>query len=120
MSLCTGRLATARSLLRRQNTSPGGISVVSVDLRGHGESDKPSGPYPIAAYADDIAYNIEQVGLSKVVAVGHSMGGVIVLQFAAAHPGSVAAIVMVDPPLVFLPERRAVMEAMVSSNRGRR
>ena len=30
--------------------------VVSVDLRGHGESDKPPGPYPIAAYADDIAY----------------------------------------------------------------
>ena len=25
--------------------------VVSVDLRGHGESDKPPGPYPIAAYA---------------------------------------------------------------------
>jgi pimeloyl-ACP methyl ester carboxylesterase len=24
--------------------------VVCVDLRGHGESDKPSGPYPIAAY----------------------------------------------------------------------
>jgi pimeloyl-ACP methyl ester carboxylesterase len=58
--------------------------VVSVDLRGHGESDKPPGPYPIAAYADDIAYIIEQVGLSKVVAVGHSMGGVIVLQLAAA------------------------------------
>ena len=89
--------------------------VVSVDLRGHGESDKPPGPYPIAAYADDIAYIIEQVGLSKVVAVGHSMGGVIVLQLAAAHPGSVAAIVMVDPPLVFSPDRRAVMEAMVAA-----
>ena len=31
--------------------------VVSVDLRGHGESDKPQGPYPIAAYADDLAYD---------------------------------------------------------------
>ena len=36
--------------------------VVSVDLRGHGESDKPQGPYPIAAYADDLAYMIEQLG----------------------------------------------------------
>ena len=44
--------------------------AVSVDLRGHGESDKPPGPYPIAAYADDIAYIIEQVGLNKVIAVG--------------------------------------------------
>jgi pimeloyl-ACP methyl ester carboxylesterase len=31
--------------------------------------------------------SFEQVGLSKVIAVGHSMGGVIVLQLAAAHPG---------------------------------
>jgi 3-oxoadipate enol-lactonase len=41
--------------------------VVSLDLRGHGESDKPRGPYPIAAYADDIAYMIEQLGLGKPV-----------------------------------------------------
>ena len=32
--------------------------VVSVDLRGHGESDKPAGSYPIAAYADDVAHSI--------------------------------------------------------------
>jgi pimeloyl-ACP methyl ester carboxylesterase len=48
--------------------------VVSVDLRGHGASDKPQGPYPIAAYADDLAYMIEHLGLGKVVAVGHSSG----------------------------------------------
>jgi hypothetical protein len=76
--------------------------VVSVDLRGHGESDKPQGPYPIAAYADDLAYMIEHLGLGKVVAVGHSSGGMTVLQLAAAYPDRVAAIVMVAPaPFVF-------------------
>jgi pimeloyl-ACP methyl ester carboxylesterase len=90
--------------------------VVSVDLRGHGESDKPHGPYPIAAYADDTAYIIEQLGLGKAVAVGHSMGGIAVLQLAAAHPDRVAAIVMVDPaPFVFAPELRATIEAMVAA-----
>jgi pimeloyl-ACP methyl ester carboxylesterase len=89
--------------------------VVSVDLRGHGESDKPPGPYPIGAYADDIAHIIEQAGLGKVVAVGHSMGGMIVLQLAAVHPDCVAAIVMVDQPLVYLPERRAALEAMAAA-----
>lgn len=90
--------------------------VVSVDLRGHGESEKPQGPYPIAAYADDLASLIEQVGLGPVVAVGHSMGGMTVLQLAAAHPDRVAAIVMVDPaPFVIPPERRAGMEAMVAA-----
>jgi len=71
--------------------------VVSVDLRGHGESDKPEGQYPIAAYADDIAYMIEQLGLGKVLAVEHSMGGITVLQLAVAHPDRVVGIVMVEP-----------------------
>jgi pimeloyl-ACP methyl ester carboxylesterase len=89
--------------------------VVSVDLRGHGESDKPPGSYPIAAYADDIAYIIEQLGLGKTVAVGHSMGGVTVLQLAAAHPDCVAAIVMVDPaPLVSPPARHGALEAIAA------
>jgi pimeloyl-ACP methyl ester carboxylesterase len=59
--------------------------VVSLDLRGHGESDKPQGPYPITAAADDIAYVIEQLGLGKAVAVGHSSGGT-----AASHVAVVA------------------------------
>jgi pimeloyl-ACP methyl ester carboxylesterase len=90
--------------------------VVSVDLRGHGESDKPQGPYPIAAYADDLVYMIEHLGLEKVVAVGHSSGGMTVLQLAAAYPDRVAAIVMVAPaPFVFPPELRANLEAMVAA-----
>jgi pimeloyl-ACP methyl ester carboxylesterase len=90
--------------------------VVSVDLRGHGESDKPQGPYPIAAYADDLAYMIEHLGLGQVVAVGHSSGGMTVLQLAAAYPDRVAAIVMVAPaPFVFPPEVRTSLEAMVAA-----
>jgi pimeloyl-ACP methyl ester carboxylesterase len=90
--------------------------VVAVDLRGHGESDKPQGPYPVSAYADDLAYLIAHLGLGKVVAVGHSMGGITVLQLAAAHPACVAAIVMVDPAaFVRPPEARARTEAMVAA-----
>jgi pimeloyl-ACP methyl ester carboxylesterase len=90
--------------------------VVSLDLRGHGESDKPQGDYPIAAYADDIAYIIDQLGLGRVVAVGHTMGGITVLQLAAAHPGRVAGIIMVDPaPFVFPPEFRTGLEAMAGA-----
>jgi pimeloyl-ACP methyl ester carboxylesterase len=89
--------------------------AVSVDLRGHGESDKPPGPYPIAAYADDIAYIIVQQGLGPAVAVGHSMGGMIVLQLAAHHPDCVAAIIMVDSTLAFSPDGRAAVEAVAAA-----
>jgi len=90
--------------------------VVSIDLRGHGESDKPQGPYPISAYADDVAHLITTLRLGKVVAVGHSMGGITVLQLGAAHPDKVAAIVMVDPaPLVFPPDLKGAIDQMVSA-----
>jgi len=90
--------------------------VVSVDLRGHGESDKPNEPYPIGAYADDIAYLIDQLGLGQVVAVGHSMGGLTVLQLAASHPHCVAAIVMVEPgPFALPPDARAGFEAIAGA-----
>ncbi len=90
--------------------------VVSVDLRGHGESDKPEGPYSIATFADDIAYLMERLGLGKAVAVGHSMGGITVLQLAAAHPDRVAAIVMVEPaPFSIPPEVRSEVEALAAA-----
>src|SRR6202795_117075 len=90
--------------------------VVSLDLRGHGKSDKPQGPYPIAAYTDDIAFLIGKLGLGKVVAVGHSMGGITVLDLRSTHQDKVAAIVMVDPaPLVFPPELKAGVEAIVAA-----
>jgi pimeloyl-ACP methyl ester carboxylesterase len=60
--------------------------VVALDLRGHGESDKPQGPYPIGAYVDDISHLINLLGLGKVVAVGHNSGGLTVLQLAVSIP----------------------------------
>ena len=90
--------------------------VVSLDLRGHGESDKPQGAYPINAYVDDIAFLIGTLRLGKVVAIGHSMGGITALELAVAHPDKVAAIVMVDPaPLVWPPELKTGVDAIVAA-----
>ncbi|HEY8885813.1 MAG TPA: alpha/beta hydrolase [Chloroflexota bacterium] len=42
--------------------------VVSVDLRGHGEGDKPKEAYPISQNADDVAWLIGQLGLDRPIA----------------------------------------------------
>ncbi|NNL87190.1 MAG: alpha/beta hydrolase, partial [Myxococcales bacterium] len=93
-----------------------GFRSVSVDLRGHGDSDKPEGDYPIERFADDVAFIIAELGLDRPVAVGHSMGGLTVLQLAAAHPQAVRGIVMVDPaPLHFPDPMRQAMEGVFAA-----
>ena len=70
--------------------------VVSVDLRGHGGSDAPLQNYTMAAFADDLAWLCSELGLIKPIAVGHSMGGNVALEFAARYPETPASIVLID------------------------
>ena len=70
--------------------------TVAVDLRGHGESDKPAQEYTADVFADDLAFLIDALQLTKPVVVGHSMGGAVVLALAQRHPELPGAIVMVD------------------------
>ena len=74
--------------------------VVSVDLRGHGESDKPQAPYTMRTLADDVAWLAGELGLRRPVLVGHSMGGLVALNVEAQHPGLAAALVLLDSPLL--------------------
>lgn len=77
--------------------------AIAVDLRGHGQSDKPEQEYTASAFADDVAWLCRQLGADKPVVVGHSMGGVVALVLAAEHPVVPSAIVIVDSPIV-MPE----------------
>ena len=73
-----------------------GHAVASVDLRGHGRSAKPDGPYDVPTVADDLAALIERLGLERPVVAGQSWGGNVVLELAARHPGLVRGVVCVD------------------------
>lgn len=57
--------------------------IITVDLRGHGESDKPDQDYDIAGFADDMGWLIKEIGLDRPVLIGHSMGGVTALKLSA-------------------------------------
>lgn len=60
-------------------------TVVAVDMRGHGESG-PGASYDPMAMAADVAAVVAHVDLGRPVVVGHSMGGIVVTAYAAAHP----------------------------------
>ncbi|MEU4197135.1 alpha/beta hydrolase [Kribbella sp. NPDC026611] len=74
-----------------------GRRVVTVDLRGHGRSPVPSEGYLPQDYAFDLGTLIEALDLGPVVAVGHSMGGQIVVRLAIERPDLVRAVVAIDP-----------------------
>ena len=73
--------------------------VVVPDLRGHGASD-PADAYDIADFADDILWLSRRLELDRPVVVGHSMGGMVAIEAAAAHPDVFLAAVALDSPLV--------------------
>lgn len=73
-----------------------GHAVVTVDLRGHGRSSKPDGPYDVPTVADDLAVLIARLRIDRPVVAGQSWGGNVVLELAARHPGVVRGIVCVD------------------------
>ncbi len=71
--------------------------VYSLDLRGHGDSAwADPQTYSFTTYAADINAMVEKLDLRDFVLVGHSMGGMVSLLYAATHPGRVGRLVVVD------------------------
>lgn len=73
--------------------------VIAVDNRGAGQTDAPADEraYGVKPFADDLFELVSGLGLTDIVLVGHSMGGLTAMQFAVDHPGLVRALVLVDP-----------------------
>jgi pimeloyl-ACP methyl ester carboxylesterase len=73
-----------------------GYRAVSLDLRGHGDSDwSPDGKYTLEGFAADVRRAIEHLG-SEPILVGASLGGIAGLMIAAAPPPKLRALVLVD------------------------
>jgi len=75
----------------------GRFHVVSLDQRGHGESEWASPPaYGTEQFAADMLGVLDALGWERAIVVGHSMGGHNAMAFAAWHPGRTRALVIVD------------------------
>jgi len=71
-------------------------TVITVDVRGHGRSEKPSGPYTVKLFADDTAAFIRALNLGPMHVVGISMGGMIAFQLAVDATELVRSLVIVN------------------------
>ncbi len=76
----------------------GSPRAFSIDLRGHGDSDRPAdGDYSVEAHVADLAEALGNWGRGKPVLAAHSGGCFVALPYAAAHPESIAAMAIVEP-----------------------
>ena len=76
-----------------------GLRVYAPDLRGQGDADKPEDGYSLAEQAEDAAAILDALGVGTAYVLGSSSGGYVAQQLAVAHPGRVAALVLVGSPL---------------------
>jgi pimeloyl-ACP methyl ester carboxylesterase len=76
--------------------------VIVFDVRGHGQSSKPAGPYSVPLFAADTVSMLNALGIGPVHAVGISMGGMIALQLALDYPEAVRSLVIVNSGAEFI------------------
>ena len=70
--------------------------VVTIDLAGHGESGVGRKSWTMGNFAKDVSAVVEKLELDKVILVGHSMGGAVILETEKILHDRVSALVGVD------------------------
>lgn len=91
-----GDLRTTWRLLVPQLVSAG-YRVVTMDLRGHGESGTAFDDFSAAAIGSDILALIQELNAGPAVIIGNSMAGAAGVWAAAEGPDRVRALILVDP-----------------------
>jgi pimeloyl-ACP methyl ester carboxylesterase len=70
--------------------------VVTIDMGGHGESGLGREEWTIAAFGADVAAVVNKLNPGKVVLLGHSMAGSVIIRAAMLLPGRVIGLIGVD------------------------
>lgn len=70
------------------------FDTITLDVRGHGETETLNGDYSYEAVAEDIAALLDALGLPSAAVVGYSMGGAIAATFVLRHPQRAWALVL--------------------------
>lgn len=70
--------------------------VLMPDLRGHGRSARPPGPYTVPQMADDTAGLLDALGVNSAHVVGLSLGGAVAQAMAVRHPAKVRSLILVN------------------------
>jgi len=100
-----------RSMSRRLGAH---YQVFAVDLRNHGRSPH-SDIFDYDVMVADLREFVEQQALTRIMLLGHSIGGKVAMQFAIDYSEQVDRLVIVDiGPKPYEPSQRYILEALRS------
>ncbi|MDR6393287.1 alpha/beta fold hydrolase [Paraburkholderia phenoliruptrix] len=89
--------------------------VLVYDMLGHGESALPSATPTLAEYAAQLKALLDAMGIGRAHVVGHSMGALVALEFALAHPQRTLSVAALNAVYDRTPaQREAVMSRAAS------
>ena len=88
-----------------------GHRVLRYDMLGHGQSEKPPGPYSLADFVEQVAALTLALHLEAFDLVGFSMGAMVAQAYAAANPGQVRRLVLLSAVYERSPEESAAVRA---------
>lgn len=71
--------------------------VITVDLPGFGQSERPKKPLKLADYTQTIYELISHLNLNSIVIIGHSFGGKIALDYTYTYPQRVEKLILIAP-----------------------
>jgi pimeloyl-ACP methyl ester carboxylesterase len=71
-------------------------TVIAPDLRGLGDSSKPSTGYDGKTLAEDIHQLVTQLGFNTIFLVGHDIGTQVAYSYASAHPTEVKGLAVME------------------------
>ncbi|PUA80441.1 alpha/beta fold hydrolase [Nocardioides currus] len=78
-----------------------GLHVVTLDLLGHGRSDRPADPlvYSMSFFAEQVVALLDHLGAERAVVGGTSLGANVSLELASVAPERVTGLVLEMPVL---------------------
>ncbi|GAB4309539.1 MAG: alpha/beta hydrolase [Methanobacteriaceae archaeon] len=70
--------------------------LISMDLMGHGHSDKLESSYSIKEFSNDIEILLNDLNVEKVDIIGFSLGGAVAQQFVLENPERVSSLILMS------------------------
>ena len=80
----------------QENALSSQFRIITIDLRGHGESDAPLWRYTLDQSADDVSALLDHLAIQQALFVGLSMGGYILFAFYRKYAARVKGLILAD------------------------